>query len=305
MNRRLFFLCVFFMSITWYACSESKPAVPAVPEVRPDSISAKASEPALPQAPEIHYHFAYKREWSRKDSFEGAQHRDLLAIINRVDDRHLNRLDSFIVPDRFDLSPAEYLPFPLYSDSLRSFRKIILFSYPSQTFAAYEAGKLVLTGPTNMGKKSTKTPTGLFFCNWKAKETRSTVNEEWILKWNFNVSNMGGVGFHQYDLPGYPVSHSCMRLLEHHAKFLYSWADQWKLTAQGTLAQKGTPVVIFGAYPFGAPRPWFALVNDPHALDISEEALAAIVQPYKDAILSAQESRFAEDSLTEAKGVAL
>lgn len=293
MSRSRILFCLLLLSIVAYSCSESRPAVPAPAATHPDTsvIPEAAVEP--PRRPEIHYHFAYKKEWARKDSFEGAQHRGLLAIINRVDDRHLNRLDSFLVPDRFDLPASEYLPFPLYSDSLKVFRKIILFSYPAQTFAAYEAGKLVLSGPTNMGKKATQTPTGLFFCNWKSKETRSTVNAEWVLKWNFNVSNMGGVGFHQYDLPGYPASHSCMRLLEDHARFLYSWADQWKLTSDGKLAWKGTPVVIFGAYPFGEPRPWFVLVHDARALDMDDAQLGAVVQPYRDAILAAQALRVA------------
>lgn len=293
MIRSRLLFCLVLLSIAVYSCSESKPAVPAFATGHPDTSVIPESVPEEPRKPEIHYIFAYKKEWARKDSFEGAQHRDLLTIINRVDDRHLNRLDSFLMPDRFDLAPSEYLPFPLYSDSLKAFRKIILFSYPTQTFAAYEEGKLVLSGPTNMGKKATKTPTGLFFCNWKSKETRSTVNEEWVLKWNFNVSNLGGVGFHQYDLPGYPVSHSCMRLLEDHARFLYSWADQWKLTADGKLAWKGTPVVIFGAYPFGEPRPWYALVRDAHALDIDDRELGALLRPYRDAILAAQTVRAA------------
>lgn len=292
MNNLQLLSCVALLSASVYSCSDSKPSSAQVaPQALKDTLDSKVQQP-VPK-PEIQYHFAYKKEWTRKDSFEGAQHRDLLGILNRVDDKHLNRLDSFIVPDRFDLPAADYLPFPEYSDTLRLFRKIILFSYPTQTFAAYEFGKRILTGPTNMGKKATKTPTGLFFCNWKSKETRSTVNDEWVLKWNFNVSNMGGVGFHQYDLPGYPASHSCMRLLEEQAKFLYSWAEQWKLTPDGKLALKGTPVLIFGEYPFGQPRPWFALVRDAHALDINEEQLGALLQPHRDAILAAQEARAA------------
>ncbi len=91
---------------------------------------------------------------------------------------------------------------------MKNIDKIIFFSYPTQVFATYENGDLVYTGPTNMGRKKDPTPTGLFYSNWKAEETTSTFNDEWDLKWNFNIENKLGVGWHQYSLPGYPASHS-------------------------------------------------------------------------------------------------
>jgi lipoprotein-anchoring transpeptidase ErfK/SrfK len=95
----------------------------------------------------------------------------------------------------------------------------LLISYPIEAFGAYEQGKLVRWGPTSLGKKSTKTPTGLFFTNWKSKETISTEDSSWILKWYFNLVNSTGVSIHQYGLPGYPASHACARLYEEDAKW--------------------------------------------------------------------------------------
>src|SRR5690606_41381418 len=63
---------------------------------------------------------------------------------------------------------------------------------PVQAFAVYEKGVLMKWGPSNMGKKATQTPRGLFFTNWKGRRVRSTVDEEWILNWNFNIHNTGG-----------------------------------------------------------------------------------------------------------------
>lgn len=260
----------------------------AVAKKQADSIAAAEAI----KKPAIQYHFEKKDVWKLKDSFEGDKHRELLAAINRVDATHLKYLDSFLAPDQYSDSIADYLPFPKALPFLSDVNKIIIFSYPTQTFAAYEKGRLILTGPTNMGKKSSKTPTGLFFCNWKSKETRSTVDRSWVLKWNFNVSNLGGVGFHQYALPGYPASHSCMRLWADQAKFLYDWAEQWKLQGDALIA-KGTPVVIYGEYPFGEPRPWYALAQDPKALDITEEQLKDVIRPHLDEILKAQEARAA------------
>lgn len=256
-----------------------------------DSLVVEKEEKQVVEKPTIQYLFEYKKIWSKKDSFEGYAHQRILAAINRVDEKHLQRLDSFLVPDQYDDSLTQYFPFPAQSALLSDIEKIIIFSYPTQSFAAYEKGNLILTGPTNMGKKASKTPLGLFFCNWKSKETRSTVDNDWILKWNFNVSNIGGVGFHQYDLPGYPVSHSCMRLWAQQAEFLYYWAEQWKLNSSQQLMAKGTPVIVYGEYPFGKPRPWFVLAQDPKALDITEENLAAILQVHKATILAEQQKR--------------
>ncbi|WP_114789088.1 L,D-transpeptidase [Niabella yanshanensis] len=242
--------------------------------------------------PVITYHWMKKKEWqSLKDSFEGAQHLNILNAINRVDTTHLKRLDSILVPSDFSKPLSFYLPFPENIDQLKDVNKIILFSYPTQVFAAYENGKLVLTGPTNMGKKKTKTPGGLFFTNWKAKKTISTVDDEWILKWNFNVHNKWGIGFHEYALPGYPASHSCMRLLGADAQFLYGWADQWILKNDYEQLAYGTPVIVFGQYPFGEPRPWFKVTEDPKALDIPQDTLSHYIQPHLQTILERQQQR--------------
>lgn len=122
-------------------------------------------------------------------------------------------------------------------------------------------------------EKKDPTPTGLFFTNWKAEKTTSTFNDEWELKWNFNIENKKGVGFHQYELPGYPASHSCLRLLEKDAKFLYTFADEWILKDKENVKVKGTPVVVFGSYNFDGPKPWLQLASDPKALNISESEI--------------------------------
>ena len=104
-------------------------------------------------------------------------------------------------------SIKQYFPFPFEASFLKGIKKIIFFSYPTQSFAAYENGVLVYTGPTSMGRKADMTPTGLFYTNWKAEQTTSTFNDEWDLKWNFNIENKLVIGFHQYEMPGYSASH--------------------------------------------------------------------------------------------------
>lgn len=217
----------------------------------------------------------------------------LLFAVNRVDSAHIVSLDTLLVPQDITLDLLQYSPFPSYAPALKDVHKLLLFSYPAEYFAAYENGRLVRSGPTSMGRKKDTTATGLFYCNWKAEETKSTFNDEWDLKWNFNIQNKEGIGFHQYTLPGYPASHSCLRLLEDDAKYLYNWADQWVIKGTDNIQVHGTPVIVFGAYPFGSRKPWRSLLSDPHALDLDTASLAQIIAPYLSDIMSKQQKRAA------------
>src|SRR5690606_18476697 len=94
------------------------------------------------------------------------------------------------------------------------------------------------------------TQTGLSFANWKKEEHISTVDDEWLLRWNVNIRNEKGIGWHQYSMPGHPASHSCLRLLERDARWLYDWVDEWILDENEQLLAHGTPVIVFGTYEF-------------------------------------------------------
>lgn len=242
------------------------------------------------KAPEnFTYTLQSSKEWMKNNKSEESLAIALAA--NRTDKENFTKIDSVIIPTDLSGDIAFYLPFPFEIDSLQKVDKIILFSYPTQSFATYENGVLIYTGPTNMGRAKDKTPTGLFFTNWKAEETKSTFNDEWELKWNFNIENKLGVGFHQYSLPGYPASHSCLRLQEKDAKYLYEWADQWELIDAQNVKFKGTPVIIFGSYNFDAPKPWLQLIKDPKALTISESEIEKVISPYLSSILKEQEKK--------------
>ncbi|MES2776231.1 MAG: L,D-transpeptidase [Bacteroidota bacterium] len=215
----------------------------------------------------------------------------IVFTVNRVDAQNMVKLDTVIIPANLNEHLYQYLPYPFEVPYLKDIDKIIFFSYPAQAFGAYKNGKLVYTGPTSMGRKADKTPTGLFYTNWKAEKTTSTFNDEWELKWNFNIENDSGVGFHEYAMPGYPASHSCLRLTEKDAKYMYEWADEWELKGTDSVVAKGTPVVVFGSYPFGGPKPWFQLSSNSKALDISPGELQQLVTPFLSDILAAQAKR--------------
>ena len=259
------------------------------------SCKKESSEPKknLPQRKEpknLSYQLENTKKWFELNK-NNSSNLDIAFAVNRVDKNHFTQLDSAVLPNDFSGDLEFYLPFPFEVASLDKVDKIILFSYPTQAFATYEYGILTYTGPTSMGSKIHKTPTGLFFTNWKAEETTSTFNDEWELKWNFNIENKEGVGFHEYELPGVPASHSCLRLLEKDAKHLYNWADQWVLADAETVTIKGTPVIVFGSYDFDAAKPWLKLVDNPKALAISERELNSLIKPYLSTILKEQKNR--------------
>lgn len=215
-----------------------------------------------------------------------------IAALNRIDTDHIKKRDTLIVPNAFKSAFIDYSPFPRSLDNLTNVPKIIIFSYPIQAYGVYEKGNLVKWGPTNMGKKASQTPRGLFFTNWKGRKVRSTVDDEWILNWNFNISNNGGVGWHQYELPGYPASHSCLRLLDADAQWLYNWADQWVISEDKKAVKvKGTPVIVYGDYNFGSKGIWHQLVVNPSITNLSKNKLEELVEPHLTEIYKQQTIR--------------
>lgn len=201
------------------------------------------------------------------------QQQEVIMAINRIDADNIIKLDTIILPRDITGNVNQYSPFPQELPFLKDIEKMVFFSYPAQYFAAYYYGRLVISGPTNMGRQKDPTPIGLFYANWKAEETTSTVNDEWDLKWNFNIENKEGIGWHQYSLPGYPASHSCLRLLESDAKYLYHWADEWVIKGTDNILAQGTPVLVFGTYPFTGAKPWLQLLKNSSAMNITTEQL--------------------------------
>ncbi len=183
----------------------------------------------------------------------------LLEKLNRADQIHLVRLPEIIVPGRWDLDELEYSPLPAVWEAAGESPKTLVLSQPFQVFGAYENENLVRWGPVSSGRKSKPTPSGFFYLNWKSRGRKSTVDEGWFLRWYFNFINERGISLHEFDLPGRPESHGCVRLLARDAQWIFEWGEQWKLDAQGwKIEEPGTPVLILGKYDYGKPAPWFS-----------------------------------------------
>ncbi len=291
---RISVIAVTAVALALASCTnDTGPAGKSKPPISKAKETTKKKTDDAPATKAITWHALTKKDSLRKaiNTLYTPEQRYIIYALNRVDAGSSKRPDTLIVPDTIIGDMLAYAPFPAQAPFLKDVKKIVFFAYPIQAFGAYENGTLVHWGPTSMGKKATPTPTGLFFSNWKAKETISTVSDEWKLKWNFNISNKGGVGWHQYAMPGYPASHSCLRMLEADAKYMYEWADQWVLKGTDNLLANGTPTIVYGVYPFGHPRPWFALLTNPTANTITVEDLQKEVETFLPKIMAEQQKR--------------
>jgi lipoprotein-anchoring transpeptidase ErfK/SrfK len=223
------------------------------------------STPAAAQAPAVSYGFEPlpKTPAELAKRFTPAQI-DILEMLNRRDRGHLARVDpptpGLVVPLTWSEDPLVYSPFPDAWPAAEAFPKAIVVHQAMQAFGAYENGRLVRWGPVSTGRKETATPEGAFNLTWRARSRRSTDNQDWLLEWYFNFVNARGVSFHLFDLPGYPASHACVRLLLRDAQWIYGWGEQWKLDeSRRHVVTPGTPVLVLGAYPFGTPPGWLSL----------------------------------------------
>lgn len=225
----------------------------------------------------ITYHLDSLSSKASVDTFKSRYSKSELEFIlalNRIDENYLSAGDLLIIPDTLTANFLDYSPFPARFEMLDSIPKVVLISRRVQGFALYEHGELKHWGPVSSGKKSTPTPAGLFYGNYKALRKISTVDESWILPYYFNFLNFDGVGVHQYAMPGYPGSHACVRLRNEDAKVIYNWADQWQLDGTGQVVQRnGTPFMVFGDFNFDAGLPWLDLADHPNCNFLTAEEM--------------------------------
>lgn len=198
--------------------------------------------------------------------------------LNRIDREYLRKGTTLVIPSIYDWQALS--PFPERLAILSDTPKLLLFSARVQAFGVYHYGQLLRWGPISSGKRSTPTPAKLYFTTWKSTKIRSTVDPSWILPWTFNLDNFLGINMHQYELPGYPASHACIRLRIEDATWLYTWADEWQISRDGKkVLAHGTPVVVLDSYDFTSSAPWKKLPENPTATTLTIEELSSLLAP--------------------------
>lgn len=259
--------------------TQNKVIAPTLSEVIPVA-------PIIPQKPVVYHTLAFTTTHPLKELGEtiGKENVDITLRINRIDGTSLKKETILSVPD--DFSNLEgFSPYPQTLSSASNTPKLIVVSQRIQAFGVYENGVLVKWGPVSTGKKSTPTPSKLYFTNWKGKSVTSSIDDTWIMPWYFNLDNFEGVSMHEYALPGYPASHACIRLLKDDAVWLYDWAEQWMLsTDKKSVLASGTPFIIFDTYNYIEKAPWKNLAEDAHAASVSEEELETVFSKYREII---------------------
>jgi len=298
-----FFTPVLFvmLSIILLSCSKekslSKSELDSIKASRKDSIRAEViKDSILHYKPNREIHYSILKIKGRKtlsvlDSLYGRKGRNLILTINRLDAKNLRRGDSLVLPDTI-MPLVSYSPYPFVIEEARSVKKMIILSRLIQAFAAYENGVLIRWGPTSTGSKSKQTPAGLFGLNWKKEKTISTIDSTWILPFYFNFENFEGAAFHQYEMPGYPASHACVRLLESDAKWIYNWGQQWIVSRDGEdVVAFGTPVIVFDDYNFGKTPPWKFLPQKSDTITVTDEQVKELMDDYLEKILARQQRR--------------
>lgn len=246
------------------ASTKPAPHAPTPPLSSAPALAApargQAAQPPWTPTREQTYHLEHLRAEPRELRWLGPQLLGLLEKLNRADAAHLGRLGVLVVPDGPIADELEVSPLPLTWGWAANLRKAVVVDQPSQVFGAYECGRLVRWGPVSSGRQKRPTPEGLFHLNWRMRERTSTEDPTWHMTWYFNFDNRRGLAFHQLELPGYPASHACARMLERDARWLYDWGEGWKLDrAKQTVVGDGTPVLVLGSYAFGTPPPWRSL----------------------------------------------
>lgn len=204
-----------------------------------------------------------RRQYGKNDSTYHAYR--ALTTLNRKDIQYFRTGDTIVVPDTIVADLCAYSVFPARYAAAAELPKIIIVSNKQQSYACYEYGKLVRFAAANTGTERKPTLPGRYALNWKARLRKSSLNDEWELPFTWNFHKYAGNAFHQFDMPGRPVSHSCVRQFRDDAMWLYSWGKGWQYDTSGTaIPLSGTPVIIIDIFDFSRKRggPWLELTSN-------------------------------------------
>lgn len=187
----------------------------------------------------------------------------VFITLNRKEMRFLRIGDSIVVPDTIVPDLRAYSIYPPYYCDAKNVPKLIVVSNKYQCYAAYENGVLVRFAAANTGKERTPTYPGRYALVWRDRLRKSSLDSTWVLPYTWNFHRYAGNAFHQFDMPGRAVSHSCVRQFLSDAKWLYEWGKGVEVdTSRKQIWMSGTPVVIQDMFDYDRKvGPWLDLAN--------------------------------------------
>lgn len=258
-----YILLIFALAFIISACSERKTPeekrADPLEEVKKDSIIKKHNEIKIDTFPKINYSELIVennkmldsiRKTFKYDSTNPAKNRAFLTL-NRKERRFIRVGDTLLIPDKFDEDMRAYSVFPAYYPGASALPKIIMVSNVYQCYACYENGKLVRFAAANTGKEKTQTYPGRYSLVWRQLVRHSSLDSSWIMPYTWNFHQYAGNAFHEFDMPGYAASHSCIRQFETDARWLYYWGKRADLDSnKHFIWGTGTPVIIIDHFDF-------------------------------------------------------
>jgi len=213
----------------------------------------------------------------------------VLTLLNRKDIQFVRLNDTLVLPDTIFEDLRAYSVFPQYWPDGDTVAKAIFISNIWQSYACYENGQLVRYAACNSGEERKPTLPGRYAVYWRDKKRISSLDSTWILPFTVNFHLQAGSAFHQFEMPGRPVSHSCVRQFLSDAEWLFTWVRTARVDSvkHQFIPMTGTPVVILDIFDFSRRRggPWLELrsntdvkVELPKDFYSVEEALIPISQ---------------------------
>ncbi len=244
------------------------------------------------------------------------KHYRVLTLLNRKDIQYVRKGDTLVLPDTVMDDLRAYSVFPQYWPEGDTIPKAVFISNTWQSYACYERGELVRFAACNSGEERKPTFPGRYAVTWRHPRRISSLDSTWILPFTVNFHLQAGSAFHQFDMPGRPVSHSCVRQFLSDAEWLYKWVRTARIdsTRRRFMPWTGTPVVILDVFDFRRRRggPWLELTSNtpvgiklPKDLYAVEEALIPISQIPREARggLTNRRRYITADSVLRSRGV--
>lgn len=251
---------------------DKKDSVQVLTQEQKDSIRCQELIAANDTFPKVNYRTEYIDDYDEfldiknkfKFSKENKWANKAFITLNRKEFRYVRIGDTVIIPDKIIPDMRAYSVYPQYYCGADSIPKLIMVSNKFQCYAAYEYGKLVRFAAANTGKEKTPTFPGRYALVWKDRIRKSSLDSNWVLPYTWNFHKYAGNAFHQFDMPGRAVSHSCVRQFMSDAKWLFSWGKGVRVDSNGKqIWMSGTPVIIQDIFDYDRKYgPWVNLENN-------------------------------------------